>query len=348
MTQITLKTTKRPDPLCKIFIQKGVMDKIAAHLKEKKIGTKYAIITDNVVKRLFGEKLQRQLKQKGIKSEIIVFPKGERSKFLSTIEELGVEMIKKGFDRKDAIIGLGGGVAGDIAGFMASIYMRGIPYIQVPTTIMAMVDSSIGGKTGVDLPVGKNLIGTIYQPKAVFIDTNYLKNLPTKQIRNGLAEIIKYGVIKDRRLFNFIEQNLKDILKGKEKILNHLIERSIRIKVNIVKKDERGAKQRIILNYGHTYGHTIEKMSDFKLLHGYAISIGMVIANKIAVEKGILKQKHADRIKNLLKQAGLPVTTMKKPTKKDLLSDKKKEGDYIKLVLPKKIGKAVVYKEKCQ
>lgn len=352
MSEITLKLRKFTNNSYKIFIQPCALKLIPKFLKEQKIGKKYAIITDKIVAKLFGKSLLNQLKNKSIKAEIIYFPEGEKSKFLSTVENLCDEMIKKGFDRKDAIIALGGGVVGDIAGFIASIYMRGIPYIQVPTTLMAMVDSAIGGKTGVDLPSGKNLIGTIYQPKAVFIDIDIIKNLPEKQIRNGLAEIIKYGVIKSKKLFKFLEQNLQNIFNKNKKTLTYIIEKSVKIKIKIVQKDEKDIKEtegkRIILNYGHTYGHAIEKLSGFKLLHGFAISIGMVLANKMAVEKGILKQKTADRIKKLLKNAGLPVITMKKITKKDLLSDKKKEGNYIKFILPKKIGKAIVYKEKCQ
>ncbi|MBD3360675.1 3-dehydroquinate synthase [Candidatus Peregrinibacteria bacterium] len=348
MTQINLRIRQPIYETCKIFIEKGISKKIGQHLKNLKLGKKYAIITDSKVKKLFGNTLQKNLKRNGIKSEIFEFPKGEKSKFLSTIENLSEKLVKNSFDKQDAIIALGGGVTGDIAGFLASVYMREISYIQVPTTLMAMVDSSIGGKTGVDLPSGKNLIGTITQPEAVFMDTNYLKSLPKKQIQNGLAEIIKYGVIKDKKLFKFIESNIKDILKGKPEILNYLIKRSAKIKTKIVARDEKDKGERMILNYGHTFGHAIERISGFKLLHGFAISIGMVRANKIAVAKGILKQKTADRIKNLIKESGLPVTTLKKVTLKDCLSDKKKAGKYIKLILPKKIGKVVIIKEKCQ
>lgn len=348
MTVIKLKLKKKVDSSYKIFIQKNIINELPAFLHHSQLGRKYAIIADTTVKKLFADPLLRYLRKNKIHAEILTFDKGEKSKNLQTIENLAEEMIKKGFDRKDAIIALGGGVAGDIAGFLANMYMRGIPYIQIPTTLLAMVDSSIGGKTGVDLPTGgKNLIGTTYQPKAVFIDINYLKNISDTQIKNGLAEIIKYGVIKDKRLFKFIEQNLEKILAKDEEVLTKIIEKSVTIKAKIVKHDELEHKDRLILNYGHTYGHALEKLSGYKLLHGYAISIGMVIANKIAVEKGILKLKTAERIKNLIKTAGLPITTMKKPTLKDIASDKKKEGDYVKLVLPKKIGKVIIFREKC-
>ncbi len=333
----------------KIYVEDGITKQIPEILKKMEVGKKYAIITDTIVEKLFGKKLQNALKRKKIKSEIISFKKGEQSKTMATVEKLGEEMIKKGFDRYDAVIALGGGVVGDIGGFLASIYMRGIPYIHIPTTLMAMIDSAIGGKTGVDLKCGKNLMGTIYQPKAVFIDINYLKNLPVKQIQNGLAEVIKYGVIKDKRLFKFLERNIDKILKKDPITLKHVLKRSIKVKVNIVRKDEREQTGlRAILNYGHTYGHALEKLSGYKLLHGFAISIGMVIVNKIAVEKGLMKEKHAQRIKKLLEATGLPVTTMKKVTKKDLLSDKKKEGNYVNIILATKIGKAIIVKAKCK
>jgi 3-dehydroquinate synthase len=348
MSIIQLKLKEKQNKSHKIYIEQGISSKIPEILKEMKIGKSYAIITDSIVKKLFAEKLQKQLKRKGIKSEIIVFKKGELSKNLGTVEVLAEEMIKKGFDRSSAVIALGGGVVGDIAGFLASVYMRGIPYIHIPTTLMAMVDSAIGGKTGVDLKCGKNLIGNITQPKAIFIDINYLKNLPEKQIQNGLAEVIKYGVIKDKKLFKFLERNMDRIIKKDMEALKIILLRSIKIKVDIVRKDEKEQTGlRVILNYGHTYGHALEKLSGYKLLHGYAISIGMVIINKIAIKKGLLKEKHAERIKKLLKLANLPVVTTKKITNQDLQSDKKKQGDYINLILPKKIGKVIIHKEKC-
>lgn len=333
----------------KVYVEDGITKQIPEILKKMEVGKKYAIITDTIVEKLFAKKLQNALKRKKIKSEIISFKKGEQSKTMATVEKLGEEMIKKGFDRHDAVIALGGGVVGDIGGFLASIYMRGIPYIHIPTTLMAMVDSAIGGKTGVDLKNGKNLMGSVYQPKAVFVDIEYLKGLPVKQIQNGLAEVIKYGVIKDKRLFKFLERNMEKILKKDPQTLEFILKRSIKVKVDIVRKDEREQTGlRAILNYGHTYGHALEKLSGYKLLHGHAISIGMVIVNKLAVKKGILKEKTAERIKKLLKLAGLPVTTMKKVTKKDLLSDKKKEGDYINLILATKIGNATIVQAKCK
>ncbi len=343
---ITLK--KKLDDSHKIYIGNDLEKEICGFLSKTKVGNKYAIISDSKVARLYAPTLKRELTKAGITSEIFFFKEGEQEKKLENLEKLANEMLAKNFDRKDAIIALGGGVVGDLGGFLASIYMRGIPFIQIPTTLLAMVDASVGGKTGVDLKMGKNLLGTFNQPKAVFIDTNYLKTLPQKQIRNGLAEIIKYGVIKDAKLFELIEKNLNKILKLDEELLNKIIIQSVEIKAEVVMADEKEAGERMILNYGHTYGHAIEKMSNYTLLHGYAISIGMVIANKMAVEKKLLSPKDAERIKTLIHKAGLPITIMKKPQMKDLMNDKKKIGGHINFILPTKIGKVIIHPEPCQ
>jgi len=348
MTTVNVNLKSNTDKSYKIFIQKGLTNEIPKKLASLKLGNKYAIITDSKVKKLYADAFCRYLKKNNIEAEVFSFPFGERSKNLNTIEQLTEKMLNKNFTRKDAIIALGGGVTGDIAGFLASIYMRGIPYIQIPSTLLAMVDSSVGGKTGVNLKSGKNLIGTFNQPAAVFIDISYLKTLAEKQIKNGLAEIIKYGVIKDKKLFNFIEQNLEKIIRLEETAIRKVIKRSIEIKAKIVEEDEKEKGKRMILNYGHTYGHAIEKSSNYKLLHGFAISIGMVIANKIAIEKVGLKKEEAERIKNLIKKAGLPIVTIQKPSKKDILNDKKNFGNYINLILPTKIGEVKIYKELCQ
>jgi 3-dehydroquinate synthase len=348
MKKISLKLERNEDHSLNILIGQNLNTEILKYLTKTQIGKKYAIIADATTYKLYGKYFSNFLRTNNIHCETLFFTPGEKSKNLQTIEKLANEMIFRKFDRKDAIIALGGGVVGDISGFLASIYMRGIPYIQIPTTLMAMSDSSIGGKTGVDLESGKNLLGTINQPKAIFIDTEYLKTLPLKQIKNGLSEIIKYGVIKDEKMFNFIEQKKNSIIKLDTPSIVHIIEKSAAIKAKIVEEDEKEEGRRMILNYGHTYGHAIEKISGYKLLHGYAISIGMVMTNKMAVEKGLMKKKDAERIKKLLKDVGLPTTTMKKPSMKDLLPDKKKSGDNINFILPTKIGNVIIEKIKCQ
>lgn len=347
MPIVKIKLKKYIDTSYKIFIQKECIKEIPSFLKKENLANRYAIITDTKMQKLSGNAFLKMLKGKGIKADIIAFSPGEKSKRLETVEKLAGKMVEKGFTKKTAIIALGGGVVGDLAGFLASVYFRGIPYIHVPTSLMAMVDSAIGGKTGVDLTSGKNLIGTIVQPRAVFIDLNYVKTLPDNQIRNGLAEVIKYGIVFDKKLFKFIEHNMEKILKKEDKPIEFIIKRSVQDKMKIVQRDEHDNNDRMILNYGHTYGHALERMSGYTLLHGFAISIGMVIVNKLAVKKGYLKEKHATRIINLLKAASLPTTTIKNPTFSDLEADKKRVGKSINFILPTKIGKAIIHNEKC-
>lgn len=320
----------------------GDSQAVIKYLSKNSLGQKYAIITDKKVHKLYAATLQKALKKAKIQSEIFNFSAGEKHKTLQTIETLAEAMLAKNFDRHDAIIALGGGVPGDLAGFLASIYLRGIPFIQIPTTLLAMVDSAVGGKTGVDLNAGKNLLGTFNQPKAVFIDPNYLKTLPKNQLRSGLAEVIKYGVIKDKALFKYLERHLDKIFNLEPKALIHIIEKSLKIKTAVVRKDEKESHHRMILNYGHTFGHALEKISNYTLLHGYAIAIGMILANQIALEHKLLSTKDAERIKNLIKQAGLPLTTMHKIQPKDLKNDKKRRGDQIKFILPTKIGRVQI------
>ncbi len=331
----------------KIFILENQFLELAKFLQSKKLGNKYAIITDDKVKKLYGKPISTILKEHDIQSKIFSFKNGEGQKNMNTILELSEKMIANGFDRQDAIIALGGGVVGDMGGFIASIYMRGIPFIQIPTTLLAMVDASIGGKTGINLPSGKNLLGTFAQPQAVFIYTQFLQTLSPKQIKNGLAEVIKYAVIQDPKLFQYLEKNRKKILDLEEKAISLIIKKSVSIKAQIVEKDEKESDLRMTLNYGHTYGHAIEKMSEYKLLHGYAISIGMVLENELAVSKSILSETEAQRIKKLIKSYDLPVFTMKKPEIKDLKSDKKKSGNHISIIVPKAIGQTTIIKLPC-
>lgn len=345
--ELKVKLKSANDHSYKIIVQGGLRHNLATKLKSLKLGQKYAIITDSKVEKLYGRSLLQQLRKDGFEVDLFSFPAGEKAKTLNTVEKLAEQMIDNNFGRKDAIIALGGGVVGDLAGFLANIFMRGIPYIQIPTTLLAMVDSSVGGKTGVDLSGGKNLIGTFNQPQAVIVDPEYLKTLPINQIRNGLAEVIKYGIIQDSSLFKLIEQNCTRILRLDQKLITELIVQSVTIKSKIVEEDEKESNKRMILNYGHTYGHALEKLSNYTLLHGYAISIGMILANQLAVEKKLLSPASAERIKKLLKRVGLPITTMKKPNIKDLLSDKKRQGKMINFILPTKIGQVKIYPLPC-
>ncbi len=342
-TLVTVGLGERSYP---IRIRSDLLHKVGADLEKRKIANRYAVISDDHVAGLYGDQLLRSLSQSGLHAEMVTFPQGEQSKNLHTIATLASELAGRGFDRNDALIALGGGVTGDITGFLASIYMRGIPFVQVPTTLLAQVDSSVGGKTGVDIPEGKNLVGTFYQPRAVFIDTDVLQTLPEEELRGGLAEVIKYGVIHDPDFFAFLEQNREAVFALDREILTRLIARCCEIKAWVVERDEREGGLRRILNFGHTIGHAVEAASDFTLIHGLAVGIGMSVVSELAVRTGCLGQEDADRIRFLIKDYGLPVSV---PTELDraaikryLLSDKKTVGGRVFYVLPETIGRVKI------
>lgn len=329
-----------------IFIQQGLLDKIGAELQKKPFAKRYGIVADDNVVGLFGERLLASMQKSNIQVEIITFPSGEESKNLATIAELSSTLARMGFDRKDGLIALGGGVTGDITGFLAACYMRGIPFAQVPTTLLAQVDSSVGGKTGVDIPEGKNLVGAFYQPHAVFIDNKVLQYLPQSELLNGLAEVIKYGVIYDRDFFRFLEMSHRNILTLDLQVLEDVIARCCKIKAAVVESDEKESDLRRILNFGHTIGHAVEAVSEYRLAHGSAVAMGMVAAAELAVLKGILDRKEKERIVNLLQEFGLPVAIPveydRDRIQKYLLSDKKTIGGKVFFVLPTTIGKVII------
>ncbi len=329
-----------------ILIQPGLLPAIGDDLRSRKIGNRYGIISDDHVAGLYGENLLQSLSAAGADAELITFPRGEASKNLQTIATLASELAGRGFDRGDALIALGGGVSGDMAGFLASIYMRGIPFVQIPTTLLSQVDSSVGGKTGVDIPEGKNLAGTFYQPKAVYIDPDVLRTLPEEEILGGLAEVIKYGVIWDSEFFDFLVRKREDILALKKEAIIPLIARCCAIKAEVVEQDEREGGLRRILNFGHTIGHAVEAASNFSLIHGLAISIGMRAAADLAVSGGHLSRDEAVRICRLLEDYGLPVTIPpaldRAAIKRFLLADKKTIGGRVFFVLPESIGKVLI------
>jgi 3-dehydroquinate synthase len=332
-----------------IFIQQGLLDKIGRELQKNPFAKRYGIVADDNVADLFGERLLESLTKSDIQAEIITFPKGEASKNLATIAELSSTLARMGFDRKDGLLALGGGVTGDITGFLAACYMRSIPYAQVPTTLLAQVDSSVGGKTGVDIPEGKNLVGAFYQPKAVFIDSKVLQLLPQAELLNGLAEVIKYGVIFDRDFFRFLEMSHRNILALDLQVLEDVIARCCKIKAAVVESDEKESDFRRILNFGHTIGHAVEAVSGYMIAHGSAVAMGMVAASELAVLKGFLDRKEKERIENLLHQFGLPVAIPEEYDRdriqKCLLADKKTIGGRVFFVLPTTIGKVIITDE---
>lgn len=342
-TLVTVGLDERSYP---IHIRSGLLEHIGPDLHEQQIGNKYGVISDEQVTALYGERFMQSLTAAGIQAELITFPAGEVSKNLQTIALLASELAQRGFDRKDALIALGGGVTGDITGFLASIYLRGIPFVQVPTTLLAQVDSSVGGKTGVDIPEGKNLIGTFYQPKAVYIDLDVLQTLPDEELRGGLAEVIKYGVIKDTEFFTFLEENREAALALQPEILTKLIARCCEIKAQVVEQDEREGGLRRILNFGHTIGHAVEAASEFRLIHGYAVAIGMVAAAELAVRSDCLATQEAERIRSLIAAYGLPTDIPadldRKRIKAYLRNDKKTVSGRVFYVLPEAVGKVKI------
>ncbi|MDX1776440.1 MAG: 3-dehydroquinate synthase [Desulfobulbales bacterium] len=346
MKEITVNLGERSYP---ILIQQGMLDDIGNWLHTNPFAKRYCVIADDNVGAMYGDRLLGSLQNGGLQAEMLTFPSGEASKSLATIAELASALAQKGFDRKDGLIALGGGVTGDITGFLAACYMRSIPFAQVPTTLLSQVDSSVGGKTGVDIPEGKNLVGAFYQPRAVFIDTRVLQDLPRNELLNGLAEVIKYGVIYDRDFFKFLEMSIKDILALDLTVLEGVIARSCKIKAAIVEADEKESDLRRILNFGHTIGHAVEAVSQYKLSHGAAVAMGMAAVAKLAFLSGILDQREKERLCNLISNFGLPVSI---PPEYDrarireyLLADKKTVGGRVFFVLPTSIGKVIITDE---
>ena len=340
---VTVGLGKRSYP---IRIARGRLAKIGTDIAARKIGSRFCVISDDRVAGLYGASLMSSLAAAGIDAELITFPRGESSKRLETISTLARQLAEKGFDRGDALIALGGGVTGDITGFLASIYMRGIPFVQVPTTLLAQVDSSVGGKTGVDIPEGKNLIGTFYQPQAVYIDPDVLSTLPEQELLGGLAEVIKYGIIRDRDFFDFLVVNRKAILSLEDTALLPLLARCCEIKAQVVEEDECEGGLRRILNFGHTIGHAVEAASNFTLIHGLAISIGMRAATDLAVLCGQCSPENAQAIRRLLEDFGLPVDIPpgldRQAIRQFLLADKKTVGGRVFFVLPQDIGRVII------
>lgn len=343
MQSIEVKFGGRVERSYRILIEAGLLEKIPAILSSDPIGNNYAVICDSSTAKLFGEKLVAGLKAVGLKASLFSFPTGEKSKSLAVLETLQNKMLGLGFNRKSAAIALGGGVTGDLAGFVAATYMRGIPYIQVPTTLLAMVDSSVGGKVAVDLAGGKNSCGAFYQPKAVFADIACLKTLPDEQMAAGMAESIKHGVIADRGLFEFIESNRGKILAKDLPVLEQLVAKNCKIKAGIVEKDELEQNLRKVVNYGHTVAHAIEVLGNYsKFSHGQAISIGMAAEAAISQSLGFLSSDCVERQNSLLESFSLP-TKLPDYQPKEIIEvmrrDKKSKSQALVFALPSEIGK---------
>ena len=307
---------------------------------------KWVIFSQNAIISLYGNNLRESLKSAGFQVELVVLPDGEKAKSLSALEGIFSQLMEMGCDRSSTFLALGGGVVGDAAGFIAGTFMRGVDYIQIPTTLLAMVDSSIGGKTGVNLPAGKNLVGVIWQPKAVVIDPKLLESLPEREISSAMGEVIKYGAILDRDIFDLISSNLEDLLKlANPELLAKVIGRCAKLKADVVAEDEREGGKRRILNFGHTIGHALETNFGFDTLrHGEAIAYGMLAAGKLSIEDGRMKNEDFELLEEIIGKLPLPVLPEFDPN--DILQimqrDKKVRDRKIHFVLLEELGKAVI------
>lgn len=324
-----------------ILIGSDLLKESGQWLKEIGFSDKLVIITNPIVQKLYGNSLKQALLKDGFKVTILSVADGEEQKSLETAGRLYTELSKAYTERGTPILALGGGVIGDLAGFVAATYFRGVPLVQIPTTLLAQVDSSIGGKVAVNHGQLKNKIGAFYQPRLVISDISTLKSLPSGEFANGLAEMIKSAFIRDRDFFTFIETNLDKIKSLDEGVLEEVVCRSARIKAEVVKKDETDLGLRHILNYGHTIGHAIETVSDFRVNHGGAVAVGMLAAARISNKLGILDTGELARLKSLILGAALP-TEIPDLDRGRLIQaikqDKKVSGGKIKFVLPKAIG----------
>ncbi len=311
---------------------------------------KVLLVADSNTAGIFAEKYLSELKQAPAEVTLSVFPAGEASKNLSTVENICRDAVRAGLDRSSVFAALGGGVCGDMTGLAAALYMRGTRFVQIPTTLLAMVDSSVGGKTGVDLPEGKNLIGAFFQPKAVLIDPSNLKTLPPRQLSNGFAEMVKTAMILDGALFEHLESAAEELFRlADDAPLTEVIARCCELKAEVVSSDEKESGRRAILNFGHTFGHALESVTGYKNFeHGEAVSVGMCMAADLAVSEGLISREEADRLENLLKAFHLPVSAVGLGlTSEKLLQamqhDKKNSGGKIRVVLPDRIGHAEVF-----
>ncbi len=345
-TSIRIKLKPARDESHRIIIGRNLLKNIHAHLGDLSNIGRLVIITDSAVGKLYGERLRQGLKAANLPAYVISFPAGERNKNQKTVFGIVNKMLKLGCGRDTLIFALGGGVVGDVAGFVAAIYMRGIPFIQVPTTLLAMVDSSIGGKTGIDLPAGKNLVGAFNQPRLIITDIDTLSTLPRRQLFNGLFEAIKTCLVCDAKGFRLLEKNLKKFLDRDADILEMIIKRAIKNKSKVVERDALEKNERAILNFGHTIGHTLERLSGYQLEHGRAVGLGMLAESKLAANLGYLPRSVCGRIISLLEQCGIVSAMLKNFSASQIISamnsDKKQSGGKKRVVLLADVGEVFI------
>ncbi len=329
-----------------IVLQPGLLATVGDRLRSLANSSKVGVVTDRHVASRYLQGTLRSLRKAGYDPTPIILPPGERTKTLATIAKILDALARHKFERQSLLLALGGGVIGDITGFAAAIYQRGIPFVQVPTTLVAQVDSSVGGKTGVDHRLGKNLIGAFYQPRAVLIDPRTLHTLPRREWIAGLAEVIKYGIIADEEFFAFLEQEIPALLRLKEEPVIHVIKRSCEIKTQVVMADERESDRRRILNYGHTIGHALESLAGYRgLIHGEAVGIGLVQEADLACHMGLCSREVVERIRSLVQRAELSEQVSRVSFTSlwgAMQHDKKVVGGRVIGVWPVKVGEVVI------
>ncbi len=336
MTPVVVRHSRGSYP---VYVEPGILsrldDLIREHLPERRV----AMIADEMVHRLYRS---GRLGERQWDGETLTFPSGERSKTRESWSRLTDELLRLGFGRDSGIVALGGGVAGDLAGFVAATYLRGVPYLQAPTSLLAMLDASVGGKTGVDTAEGKNLIGAFHPPVAVLADPRVLVTLPDREYRAGLAEAVKHGLIADREYFEWMDREAGPLVARDAAALEHLVRRSVEIKAEVVSEDEREGGRRAILNAGHTVAHALEQATDYRVPHGEAVSLGLVAEAALATGLGLATPEAGARLVALLERLGLP-TRVDEPVPADRLlaamgSDKKNRGRAIRFALPRGLG----------
>lgn len=331
-----------------VHIGSGLLTHTGRLLHETGVTGKVIIITDPEVRRLYGDALSHRLTAEGYNVDILPVPQGEAQKTLETAGRLYYALTACSVERTTPILALGGGVIGDLVGFVAATYLRGVPFVQIPTTLLAQVDSSVGGKVAVDHKNLKNMIGAFYQPRLVIADTDTLKTLPSTELSNGLAEVIKSAAIRNPDFFVFLEQNLDRIRSLDDEALKEIVFQSVNIKAEIVEKDERDLGLRNLLNFGHTVGHAIESVSDFKLAHGRAVAFGMLAAADISNRMGLLDKGESLRLRNVIQKAGLLTDMPRLEVEKVMQAvkhDKKVLQGKVRFVLLRSIGNAFLSDE---
>ena len=329
-----------------VWIGAGILDCLGDALREIGFPRKIAVVTNPVIQEMYGERVLLSLRAGGFVAQMILVPEGEEFKNAATLNSIYDALIEGSFDRSSGLLAFGGGVVGDVAGYAAATYLRGIPFVQVPTTLLSQVDSSVGGKTGINHPLGKNLIGAFYQPRHVHIDVSTLETLPKREFAAGMAEVIKYGIIRDANFFAWLGEHRDRLRRLDREALVQAVKRSCQIKADIVERDEKESSLRAILNYGHTFGHAVETLAGYgEIRHGEAVAMGMSVAAMISRELGLCTAEQVAAIGRLLGAFALPVAPPPFPLDAYLQSmgrDKKVKAGILRLVLNQGIGNCLI------